>query len=62
MITKDFEAWLKDFIPKKHDPENCNITGIRISYREVLFQYETPKCKKSQWKALMLELIDIEFA
>ena len=36
-----FAEWLKDFIPRKDSPNDCEITEIKISYREVYYKYIT---------------------
>lgn len=36
-----FTERLKDFIPRKDSPNDCEITEIKISYREVYYKYIT---------------------
>ena len=42
-VTVDgyFAEWLKDFIPRNDNPNDCEITEIKISYREVYYKYIT---------------------
>ncbi len=36
-----FSDWLKEFIPREDKPEDCEITSIHITYREVYYTYIT---------------------
>ena len=42
MIDGSFRDWLLDFIPRKDQPNDCEIINVKITYREVYFTYRTP--------------------
>ena len=50
MINVDwyFAEWLKDFIPREDQPNDCEIIDVDIRYREVNYTYMTPKGEEKE--------------
>ena len=55
MIEGSFVDWLKDFIPRKDNPNDCEIINVKITYREVYFTYRMPNGEEKD-DSLMIEL------
>ena len=54
-IDASFRDWLLDFIPRKDKPNDCEITYVNITYREVYYTYMTPSGEEKE-NSLMIEL------
>ena len=50
MINVDwyFVEWLKDFIPRKDQPNDCEIIDVDIRYHEVNYTYMTHKGEEKE--------------
>ena len=51
----DFIDYIKEFIPKEHKPNECEILGIEFGYKSCKFTYQSPVCDCEQDYELILD-------
>lgn len=54
-VTYDFIEYIKDFIPRDHKPNDCEILSVSFGYRSCNFTYRSPVCDSIQDYELRLD-------